>query len=109
MRQDVSWQDVQKRIMNNKIIFEVEFEPQTVRHAYVTCPQCGRKYDAHDIGLRRGITYESTLFCTEYNCPVCGCTFTPNYPSSQNPNYVLKEVGYPACAQGALTRKEVWE
>lgn len=102
---------------NKKILFEVEYEPCIIRHAYITCPGCGRKYLACDIRTdgSRQIRYEHELTLGEYCCPSCELHFTPYSGNANLWNDVryfpaeIREVGYPDCAEGALYKKEVWE
>lgn len=100
-----------------KILFEVEFEPAKIRHAYVTCPECGKKFSAYDIKNCNGwIDDEFDLLYTSYDCPCCSSTFGVSRGALNDYDvgyktykHVVKEVGYPECAEGALHRKEVWE
>ena len=102
---------------NKKILFEVEYEPCIIRHAYVTCPVCGKKYRVSDIKVdgNSWVRYEHELTLGEYCCPSCELNFTPysgNADTWRGIEYFpaeIKEVGYPDCAKGALYKKEVWE
>ena len=100
-----------------KILFEVEFEPAKIRHAYVTCPECGKKFNANDIKDDNAwIDDEFDLTRASYSCPCCSNTFGVSRGAFYDYdvdykvyNHEVKEVGYPECAKGALQRKEVWE
>lgn len=115
----------------NEILFEVEYEECPIRHAYVTCPSCGKKFDAGDIvyELPNGrlndryhhISSDHELVHSSYKCPCCevifACdlgfaTYGRNAGFNCEPTlykHKSNEVGYPECAKGALKRKEVWE
>jgi len=90
-----------------KILIEAEFEDTPIRHAYVTCPECSKKFDVDDArGMReRPFSYASELAWADYRCPVCGAAFG----EVMDDEVEIKEVGYPQCAKGAYQKKEVWE
>ena len=97
--------------MNNPIIFEVEFEIAPIRHAYVTCPECGRKYCAQEITENR-LHSAIDLQYAKFQCPICGCSFSGHdrdWTFSKIREVEVREVPYPECAKGALEKKEVWE
>ena len=87
------------------IHFEVEYERVPIRHAYVTCPNCGRKFDARDITTEQ-ISDEVDLIYARYACPVCAAEFQPY---THDEGYLVEEVNFPKCAEGALQKREVWQ
>lgn len=95
--------------MNNPIVFEVEFESAPIRHAYVTCPECGRKYCASTI--TEDVLHDAVdLQYAKFLCPVCGCSFSGHDRDWDEMREVkIREISYPECAKGALQKKEVWE
>ena len=98
-------------MMSNPIIFEVEFESAPIRHAYVTCPECGRKYCAGTI-TEDALHDAVDLQYAKFQCPVCGCSFSghdPDWNFGKMREVKIREVSYPECAKGALKKKEVWE
>lgn len=98
-------------MMSNPIIFEVEFESAPIRHAYVTCPECGRKYCASTI-TEDALHDAVDLRYAKFQCPVCGCSFSGHdrdWDSYNECEVEIREVPYPECAKGALKKKEVWE
>lgn len=98
-------------MMSNPIVFEVEFESAPIRHAYVTCPGCGRKYCAYDITKDR-LHDAVDLQFAKFQCPLCGCVFSghdPDWSFSRMYEVEIRDVSYPKCAKGALEKKEVWE
>lgn len=85
------------------VVFEMEYNAPTVRHAYVYCPECGKKFNAREIGSGRSfMTTEAEFLFARYECPCCGVMFEAR-------DCVIKKVPYPKCAEGALQKKEVWE
>ena len=95
--------------MNNPIVFEVEFESAPIRHAYVTCPECGRKYCASTI-TEDALHDAVDLQYAKFQCPVCGCSFSGHDRDWDKMREVkIREISYPECAKGALQKKEVWE
>lgn len=97
--------------MSNPIIFEVEFEIAPIRHAYVICPECGRKYCASTI-TEDALHDAVDLRYAKFQCPVCGCSFSGHdrdWDSYNERGVEIREVPYPECAKGALKKKEVWE
>lgn len=98
-------------MMSNPIIFEVEFESAPIRHAYVICPECGRKYCARTI-TEDALHDAVDLRYAKFQCPVCGCSFSGHdrdWDSYNECEVEIREVPYPECAKGALKKKEVWE
>ena len=100
--------------MEKKIMFDVEFESAPVRHVYVTCPDCGSKFDASDVMTHR-ISYESDISIgNTFICPICGSSYDTVYSEGRclhktDAVAVIREVPYPKCADGALKQKTVWE
>lgn len=110
-----------------KILFEVEYESAPIRHVYVTCPECGKKFDANDIIFANsiGVAKSSSTYIRDdydlnsytYRCPCCDQIFQSKRgyvhafgdDSSKVYDVEIKEVGYPECAKGALQKREVWE
>lgn len=90
-----------------EVLIEAEFEDTPVRHAYVTCPECGRKFNVHDaLGMReRPLLHASELGWTDYHCPICKAVFG----GDRGDEIKVEEVGYPKCAKGAYKKKEVWK
>ena len=89
-----------------KVLFEVEYEDTPIRHAYVTCPACGKKFCAADACISKDhLLYESDLFYSDYCCPVCKAEWSRD----DGDIFDVKEVGYPKCAKGALKKVERWE
>lgn len=89
-----------------KVLFEVEYEDTPIRHAYVTCPACGRKFCADDTCISKDhLFYEFDLLYADYCCPVCKAEWSRD----SGDTFEIKEVGYPKCAEGALKKVEKWE
>lgn len=93
------------------IRFEVELESAPIRHAYVICPSCKRKFNVYDIAESRPHDVVDLAYA-KFECPVCDCGFSGHDPDwqfwEQRP-VEIKEVPYPQCSEGALQRKETWE
>ena len=93
------------------ILAEVEFEDRPIRHAYLTCPECCRKFEITDclehdsLRGRRFSYFESSIRWSTYYCPICGATFG----CDEGDELDIKEVMYPNCAKGVYEKKEVWE
>ena len=90
-----------------KVLFEVDYDLTPIRHLYVTCPGCNFKLEASDF-FGRHISYMYQIFGETVHCPVCGQEYTFLSVAGKD-EAVIKEVSYPKCAEGAKTRKVVWE
>lgn len=95
--------------MGRQILAEVEFEVPLIRFAYLTCPECGKKFNISDLNPSINVYDVADLKYACFTCPVCGEEFGRREYNEGDDKICIREVDYPDCAKGACKKIETWE